>query len=234
MFDEILGQARELGHDALTSWALSGVCQVLVAVGDADRAEPLANELLTLTRNTHDPETVSSADHFLADCAMIRGDYTLCERHFQSALEGALRARNLGQQSFEVLGIAFGAAALGRHEHAVRLEGAVAAQWEDLGISSAVPFIEERRAQLIGAARRARTRSSGRRVRRGARDRLEPSHKTRARSDSVTMETSASGTRFSVPVPRHKHRVPTALGNSAPCWASVLSLERQSGTKTTL
>jgi predicted ATPase len=155
LFEEILGQARELGHDALTSWALGGVCQVLVAVGDADRAEPLATELLTLTRNTHDPEIVSSADHFLADCAMIRGDYTLSERHFQSGLKGALRARKPEQQSYEVLGIAFCAAALGRHEHAVRLEGAVAAQWEELGISSAVPFIEARRAELIGAARSA-------------------------------------------------------------------------------
>jgi predicted ATPase len=155
LFEENLDQARELGHNTLTIEALIGICEALVAVGDANRAEPLANELLTLTRNTHDPEIVGSADHFLADCAMIRGDYTLSERHFQSSLEGALRARNPGQQSVEVLGIAVCAAALGRHEHAVRLEGAVAAQWEDLGMSHAVPFIEAQRAQLIGAARSA-------------------------------------------------------------------------------
>jgi predicted ATPase/class 3 adenylate cyclase len=155
LFEEVLGQARALGEDVLTSYALAGLCQVLVAVGDADRAEPLATELLILTRTTHDPEIVANADHFLADCAMIRGDYTLSEQHFRKGLEGALRARKPVQQSFEVLGIAFCAAALARHEHALRLEGAVAAQWEDLGLSSAVPFIEARRAKLIGAARNA-------------------------------------------------------------------------------
>ena len=45
LFEQNLGLARSLGHRALVSRSLAGVCQMLVVTGRFDRAEPLAREL---------------------------------------------------------------------------------------------------------------------------------------------------------------------------------------------
>jgi hypothetical protein len=58
------------------------------------------------------------------------------------------------QQTIEILGLAFTAAGLGWDEDALRLEGAVYAKWNELGISNVVPpFIEAWRERDLGAAR---------------------------------------------------------------------------------
>ena len=57
-----------------------------------ERAEPLARELYSSTSDTEDVFCTGSADHYLADCAMDRRDYTLAEDHRRSELETALRA----------------------------------------------------------------------------------------------------------------------------------------------
>src|SRR5437764_14285158 len=57
------------------------------------------------------------------------------------------------QQTLEVLGLAFTAAGLGRDEDALRLEGAVDAKWEGLGVSHAPPLSEAWRERDLGAAR---------------------------------------------------------------------------------
>jgi hypothetical protein len=96
---------------------------------------------------------MGAADHYLSDCAMHRRDYTLAEQHRLSALETALTSGDVAQQAMETLGLAFTAAGLGRDEEAIRLEGAVDAKWNELGISNAVPFIEAWRERDLGAAR---------------------------------------------------------------------------------
>jgi hypothetical protein len=84
---------------------------------------------------------------------MHRGDYTLAEQHRLSALETALTSENVMQQAVEILGLALTAAGLGRDEDAFRLEGAVDAKWEELGISVALPFYLAWRERDLGAAR---------------------------------------------------------------------------------
>ena len=153
LFQQNLEHARRLGHHALISRSLGGVCQMLVVTGQFERAEPLALELHASMRDSEDVAYMGAADHYLSDCAMDRRDYTLAEQHRLSALETMLTSGNVSQQAMEILGLAFTAAGLGRDEDALRLEGAVDAKWNELGISNAIPFIEAWRERDLGAAR---------------------------------------------------------------------------------
>jgi hypothetical protein len=126
---------------------------MLVVSGEFERAEPLALELHASTRESEDVVYMCAADHYLSDCAMHRGDYTLAEQHRLSALETALTSENVMQQTIEVLGLAFTAAGLGRDEDAVRLEGAVDAKWKELGASLTLRIAEAWRERDLVPAR---------------------------------------------------------------------------------
>jgi predicted ATPase len=153
LFEQNLELARRLGHRALINRAIAGVCQLLVATGEFERAEPLALELHAATRDSEDVSTMISGDHYLADCAMHKRDYALAEQHRLSALETVLAIGDVMQQTIEILGLAFTAAGLGRHEDALRLEGAVQAKWRELGVSHAPPLSEAWRERDLGPAR---------------------------------------------------------------------------------
>jgi predicted ATPase/class 3 adenylate cyclase len=153
LFQQNLELARHFGHQALVSRSLAGVCQLLVATGQFERAEPLALELHASTRDSEDVWCMCSADHYLADCAMHRRDYTLAEQHRLSALETVLTIGDVMQQTIEILGLAFTAAGLGRDEDALRLEGAVDAKWSELGVPHAPPLSEAWRERDLAPAR---------------------------------------------------------------------------------
>jgi tetratricopeptide (TPR) repeat protein len=139
VYEQNLELARSLGHGRLLALTLRGVCQLLLANGEFERAEPLAEEL--------------REDHYLADCAQHRGDYVLAERYRLSALESAVTNGYEIQQTTEVFGLAMIAGGLGRDEDAVRLEGAVEARWEDLSIATRPRVLETWRERDLGAAR---------------------------------------------------------------------------------
>jgi predicted ATPase/class 3 adenylate cyclase len=153
LFEQNLELARGLGNQALINQSLAGVCQLLVATGQFERAEPLARELYASTRDSEEVSTMVSADHYLADCAMHRRDYALAEQHRLSALETSLAIGTAMQQTLEVLGLAFTAAGLGRDEDALRLEGAVDAKWKELGVPHAPPLSEAWRKRDLDPAR---------------------------------------------------------------------------------
>ena len=155
VYEDVLEHARLLGDPLLINRALVGVCQVLVAIGDADQAEPLAEELRDSGRNSQDYSSPSAGHHFLGDCAIIQGEYALARSHFRDALELNVHGESAAQQTWELLAFAFATAGLGRYEQALRLEGAIAGKWEELGMAFSVPFIEAWRTELIGAARAA-------------------------------------------------------------------------------
>ncbi len=90
-FEQSLELRRELGDTAGETRALVGVCQVLVALGDVERAESLSRELLE--RADGDPRTEHFAYHFLADCALIRGDTEEAEKRYRESLRGSASAR---------------------------------------------------------------------------------------------------------------------------------------------
>jgi hypothetical protein len=129
------------------------VCQLHLATGEFELAEPLALELYDLTRDAGDVVTLVSGDHYLSDCAMHRGDYTLAEQHRLGALAGSIQAGIVGQQAIEILCLACITAGLGRDEDALRLEGAVDAKWKELGVPHGPPLTEAWRESELGPAR---------------------------------------------------------------------------------
>ena len=139
LFERNLELARSLGHDELLTQSLDGVCWLLLANGQFERAEPLAEEL--------------GNEHYLADCAQDRRDYAGAARYRLSVLESAITSRVEAQQPIEVFGLAMIAGGLGRDEDAVRLEGAVEARWEELGIATRPRVLEMWRERDLGAAR---------------------------------------------------------------------------------
>jgi tetratricopeptide (TPR) repeat protein len=153
LLEQNLELARRLGSQALVNRSISGVCQMLVATEDFEHAEPLALELYASMRDSEDVWCMCAADHYLADCAQHRQDYTLAEKHRLSALETALTIGEIGQQTMEVLGLACTAAGLGRDEDALRLEGAVDAKWKELGMSYEVAFVKAWLQRDLGSAR---------------------------------------------------------------------------------
>jgi predicted ATPase len=139
LFEQNLELTRSLGHDRLLRSSLERFCWALLVTGQFDRAEPLAEEL--------------GDDHYLADCAQHRGDYGLAEKHRRRQLESALTNGWDYQQVTEVFGLAMTAGGLERDEDAVRLEGAVEARWEELGIGTRPRVLETWRERDLGTAR---------------------------------------------------------------------------------
>ena len=150
-FEEALEIHRGLGDSAGMTRALVGVCQVLVALGEVDRAEPLSRSLLEQAGD--DPRTEHFAYHFLADCALIRGDTVEAEERYRQSLRAALPLGDVIETSFEVQGVAMAVAGSGDPERALRLAASVEALWESLGISMSVAFSDALLVQYIGGAR---------------------------------------------------------------------------------
>ena len=150
-FEQSLELRRELGDPAAVTRALVGVCQVLVALGDVDRAEPMSRNLLE--RAGDDPRTEHFAYHFLADCALIRGDTVEAEKRYRQSLEAALPLGDVIETSAEVQGVAMAVAGNGDPKRALRLAASVEALWESLGIAISIAFWDALLERYIGAAR---------------------------------------------------------------------------------
>lgn len=150
-FERCLELRRELGDPAGETRALVGVAQVLVALGETERAESLSRDLLQ--RAGGDLRTEHFAYHFLADCALIRGDPAEAEHRYRESLRAALPLGDLLETSFEVQGVAMAAAGIGDAERALRLAGAVEALLESLGASMHVAFWDALLVRYLGLAR---------------------------------------------------------------------------------
>ena len=150
-FEEAMEIWRELGDTAGETRALVGVCQVLVALGEVERAETLSRELLE--RAGDDLRTEHFAYHFLADCALIRGDTLEAEVRYRQSLQAALPLGDVLETSFEVHGVAMAAAGNGDPRRALLLAGSVEALWESLGVSFALAFWDALLERYLGPAR---------------------------------------------------------------------------------
>ena len=150
-FEQSLQLRRELGDRPGETRALVGVCQMLVAAGEVERAESLSLELLELA--DADPRTEHFAYHFLADCALTRGNTEEAEQRYRESLQAALPLDDVIETSFEVQGVAMAAAGNANPRRALLLAGSVEALWESLGISISVAFWDTLLERYIGAAR---------------------------------------------------------------------------------
>jgi non-specific serine/threonine protein kinase len=150
-FEEALQMRRELGDSPGETRALVGIAQVLVALYEVDRAEAISRDLLERARD--DPRTEHFAYHFLADCALVRGDTTEAEERYRQSLRAALPLGDVIETSFEVQGVAMAVAGNGDPERALRLAGSVEAMLESLGISMPIAFWDALLERYLGPAR---------------------------------------------------------------------------------
>jgi len=150
-FEEAHAIRRDLGDPGGETRALIGVCQVLVALGEVDRAETMSNELLG--RAEGDLRCEHFAYHFLADCSVIRGDCELALERYRRSLEAALALGDVFETSIEVQGVAMARAGCGDAALALELAAAVDALWTSLGISISVAFWDALLARYLGQAR---------------------------------------------------------------------------------
>jgi predicted ATPase/class 3 adenylate cyclase len=150
-FEEAIEIWRELGDPAGETRALVGVCQVLVALGDVERAETLSRELLE--RAGDDLRTEHFGYHFLADCALIRGDTLEAETRYRQSLEAAIPLGDVLETSFEVQGVAMAAAGNGDPQRALLLAGAAESLWESLGVSFSLAFWDALLERYLAPAR---------------------------------------------------------------------------------
>jgi predicted ATPase len=142
-------QADRLGETR----ALVGVCQALVAVGDVGRAELLSRDLLG--RAGGDPRTEHFGHTFLADCALIRGDFDEAETRYREALQAGLPLGDVIETGVAIQGVAMASAGSGNAHRALRLAASVEALFESLGLWTSTPFWDELLDKHIGAAREA-------------------------------------------------------------------------------
>ncbi|MGI8828269.1 MAG: ATP-binding protein, partial [Candidatus Limnocylindria bacterium] len=116
--------------------ARAGLCHVLVARGETERAETVARELLAIARRHGAVLMEELALHFLADCSLLDGDYPEAERRYRDALAFAHQAGLLGRATDEVIGIAMSLAASGQSNRAAHLVAAAHRKQAEIGKTS--------------------------------------------------------------------------------------------------
>ena len=152
-FEQSLELRRELGDAAGVTRALVGIAQVFVAMGETERAEAIAHDLLD--RAAGDARTEHFAYHFLADCALIRGDTEEAGARYRQSLRAAIPLGDVVETSFEVQGVAMSEAGAGNPHRALVLAASVEALWESLGVSLSIGFwnaLLERYLAPVGAS----------------------------------------------------------------------------------
>jgi predicted ATPase/class 3 adenylate cyclase len=153
-FEQSLALREAAGaSDLEKAGSLAGLCQELVASGEIERAEPLAQQLYELGERHGARRIEHSGLHYLADCPLISGDYAESEERYVRALAHARRFGMLAMCTEELLGVAMSAAGQGDPERAVRLAAASYGEKEALGTHGTSLFWTTLQEQFIGGAR---------------------------------------------------------------------------------
>jgi predicted ATPase len=153
-FERSLSLREQAGASELDiTESLAGLCKVLVASGDADRAEPMAEQLYDICSRNGAPRRAHSGLHYHADCGLIRGDYIEAEVRYRRALASAVHLGLMGTAPNELTGFAMAIAGQGDDRRAVRLAAAARARIAELGTTGTDLFWTELQERHIGGAR---------------------------------------------------------------------------------
>ncbi|PYK59372.1 MAG: hypothetical protein DME43_09025, partial [Verrucomicrobia bacterium] len=123
---------RRLGSEKLITRGRVAVGQMLAALGDVERTEQLARETLVEGRAQGEPKFVHFSLHYLADCALWRGDAENAVQLYGESLRAALDYGNEMEAATEMQGMAMGLIGSGRAEEGFRLYGASCARFAEL------------------------------------------------------------------------------------------------------
>jgi predicted ATPase/class 3 adenylate cyclase len=130
--EECVELYRELGSEKLNTRGRLAVGQMLAALGDVERTEPLARETLAEGRALGEPKFVHYSLHYLADCALWRGNPREAIGLYGDSLRAALDYGNDMEAACEMQGVAMGLAGSGKEAEGLRLFGAACALLEEL------------------------------------------------------------------------------------------------------
>jgi predicted ATPase/class 3 adenylate cyclase len=133
--------------------ARAGLCHVLVASGDIERAERTAEELLALAAQHGASRMQQIALHFLADCPLVGGDFAEAEGRYCRALAFARNAGLVWRCVDEVVGVAMSASGRGEFARAVELASAAHVERENLALGADDRWWSRMQAWFIGGAR---------------------------------------------------------------------------------
>jgi predicted ATPase/class 3 adenylate cyclase len=155
--EDCLRSYRKFGSAKLITRGRVAVGQILVALGDCERTEPLAMETLAEGRAHGEPKFVHYSLHYLGDCALWRGKAQEAVDWYGRSLRAALDYRNEMEASTEMQGIAMGLAGSGKEEEALKLYGASCARNAELqttAVDEIAFWLELRRRYLLPARER--------------------------------------------------------------------------------
>jgi predicted ATPase/DNA-binding SARP family transcriptional activator len=150
-FTEALAIATDIGVPGLVRRTSSGLCQYYVTQADAEKARPLAEELIRIAGD--DLRSAHFGHHFLADCDLMDGDSTRALEGYRRSLGLAIRMGDAVETMWEVEGMGMASAGCGNSRLALRLHGAVAAQMQELGLDPSVPFWDALKDRYYSLAR---------------------------------------------------------------------------------
>jgi predicted ATPase len=150
-FEQALELRRQLGDEAGATRALVGIGQVLVAMGETERAEAISLDLLD--RAAGDLRTEHFAYHYLADCALIRGDPEEAGARYRQSLRAALPLGDVVETGAEIQGVAMSEAGRGNARLAIVLASSVEAHWESLGLTLSIAFWDALLERYLAPAR---------------------------------------------------------------------------------
>jgi predicted ATPase/class 3 adenylate cyclase len=123
---------RKFGSPKLMTRGRIAVGQILAALGDVRRTEPLARETLEEGRAQGEPKFIHYSLHYLGDCALWRGDAKKAVDLYARSLRAALDYGNEMEAATEMQGMAMGLVGSGREREGLRLYGASCARCAEL------------------------------------------------------------------------------------------------------
>jgi hypothetical protein len=112
----------------------------------------LALKCLPVALQFDDPRDIHFAHHFLADCALIRGDVNSSLSKYADSLRAAVRIGDRFEICFEIEGIAMSLAGLGHDAKSMRLQGAVEAEHEKMRSVVNIPFWAQLKERYLAPA----------------------------------------------------------------------------------
>jgi predicted ATPase len=153
--EDCLESYRKFGSAKLITRGRVAVGQVLAALGDVDRTEPLARETLEEGRAQGEPKFVHYSLHYLGDCALWRGEAKKAVQIYGESLQAALDYGNEMEAAVEMQGMAVSLLGSGREEEGFRLYAASCARFAELQTTALdeVAFWVELRDRYVPPAR---------------------------------------------------------------------------------
>ena len=131
--EEAVRVCERVEHVVVVNQARSALCQLLVVEGDVERAEGLATAILD-TSPESDTNAKRTAMHFLADCALLAGDFDRALERYAAAVDANWSLGVRAQTIIELQGVAMSAAGRGDARAALQLGAATDRLFESLGV----------------------------------------------------------------------------------------------------